>query len=197
MMNKSWLGISLVCLWGWSLSAQETLIYLNNPSFEGDIPQDATVPANWHTCKQGTTPDILPGPWGVYQEPAEGETFVGLITRLDGSWESIGQRTSAPLLPGECYSLSLDLAHAQNYSGYNNPVKLRVVGGSVKCARDQVLEVTDFIEHEAWKTYTLKFVPKKEINYIILEAFYQDSKFAYKGNILIDNIRPIKKCIRA
>ena len=196
-MKKSLLGIVILGLCGPLLVAQQHLIQIDNASFEGDEPQDATMPANWHSCRMGTTPDILPGPWGVYLEPSEGETFIGLITRMDGSWESIGQRTGEPLVPGECYSLVVDLAHAKNYSGYNNPLHLRVVGGQVKCARDQVLGQTEFIEHEEWKTYTIKFVPKKEINYIIIEAFYQEGKFSYKGNILIDNIRPIKKCVRA
>ncbi|MCB0682774.1 MAG: hypothetical protein KDC32_18010, partial [Saprospiraceae bacterium] len=47
-------------------------IPFQNPSFEGDEPQDATVPAGWFPCKEGTTPDILPGVWGVHTEPAEG-----------------------------------------------------------------------------------------------------------------------------
>lgn len=49
-------------------------IFLINPSFEGDEPQDATVPAGWHACKEGTTPDILSaGVWGVFTEPSEGK----------------------------------------------------------------------------------------------------------------------------
>lgn len=173
-------------------------VYLVNPSFEGDEPQDATVPAGWHFCKEGTTPDILPGVWGVYNEPADGETFVGLITRADGTWENIGQRLSAPLASRECYSISLDLAHSNVYAGYNKAVKLRIWGGKTKCAKDQLLAESGFINHSDWETYTFQFVPKAPLNYIILEAFYTEGRtFSHKGNILIDNVRPIKVCVRA
>ncbi|MBK7335108.1 MAG: carbohydrate binding domain-containing protein [Saprospirales bacterium] len=177
------------------LSAQT---YLINPSFEGDEPQDATVPAGWHACKEGTTPDILPGVWGVYQEASEGETYVGLITRSDGTWESIGQRLSTPLKAKECYSFSLDLCRAITYAGYNNPIKLRIWGGSEKCVKTQLLAESKFISHTDWETYTYQFVPKGTLHYIILEAFYTEGNtFSHQGNIMIDHIRPIKVCIRA
>lgn len=173
-------------------------IPFQNPSFEGDEPQDATVPAGWFPCEEGTTPDILPGVWGVHTEPAEGETFVGLITRMDGTWESIGQRTGEPLLARECYLIELDLAHSNTYAGYNKPIKLRIWGGRQKCGKDQLLGETDFIRHTDWETYKFQFFPKTTINYIILEAFYTEgSNFSYKGNVLIDNVRAIKRCERA
>ena len=76
--------------------SQEKTVWLNNASFEG-VPQDATTPSGWQECELGTTPDILPGFWNVYTEASDGETFIGLITRDDGSFESIGQRLSSPL----------------------------------------------------------------------------------------------------
>ena len=179
----------------WQATAQARFV---NPSFEGDEPQDAVVPAGWFPVKEGTTPDILPGIWGVHTEPAEGETFVGLITRSDGSWESIGQRLSATLNPKECYKISLDLAHSKEYAGYNKPLKIRIWGSQTRNGKDQLLVESDFIDHADWETYTYQFFPKKQINYIILQAFYTEgSSFNYKGNILIDNLQEIKKCVRA
>ena len=175
------------------LSAQ---IYLENASFEGD-PQDATVPVGWHPCEAGTTPDILPGPWGVYQEASDGSTFVGVITREDGSWESIGQRLRSALKAKECYTLKLDLAHSKTYSGYNQPLKVRIWGCQTKCSKDQLLAETQFITHSDWESYEFQFFAKKALNYILIEAYYADSNFSYRGNVLIDNIMPIKKCIRA
>jgi hypothetical protein len=175
-----------------TVSAQPTLL---NPSFEGD-PQDATVPVAWHPCALGTTPDILPGVWGVYTEASEGDTFVGLITRDDGSFESIGQRLISPLKQNECYQFSLDLAHSKTYSGYNKPIKLRIWGGNTKCDKGQLLLETDFVDHSAWKTYKLKFTAEEELRYLIFEAHFKDGLFSRRGNILIDNITKIKKCPR-
>jgi hypothetical protein len=173
-------------------------IHLVNPSFEGDEPQDATVPAGWHPCKPGTTPDVLPGVWGVFNEPSEGETFVGIITRADGSWESIGQRLPESVGPNECYAITVDLAHSKTYAGYNDPIKLRIWGGRIdKCEKFQLLAESPFVDHADWKTYSFQFVPKEPIHYIVLEAFYSDEHFSHQGNILIDNLRPIKVCIRA
>ena len=192
MRKLSWTGLLLAL--PVFIPAQ---IHLINPSFEGDEPQDAAVPAGWHACKPGTTPDILPGIWGVFTEPAEGDTYVGIITRADGSWESIGQRLPEPVLPRECYVLKIDLAHSKTYAGYNDPIKLRIWGGEAKCGKDQLLAESSFIEHTDWRTYSFQFVPEQPINYIILEAFYSDERFSHQGNILIDNLRPIKICIRA
>lgn len=171
-------------------------IYLLNASFEGE-PQDATVPSGWIPCQPGTTPDILPGVWGVYQEPAHGDTYMGLITRENSTWESVGQRLKSPLPSGQCLSMSLSLAHSNTYAGYNLPIKLRIWGGVERCARDQLLWESPLIEHRDWKTYRVDFVPQAPFQYIILEAYHKDGPFSYRGNILIDRLSAIKKCIRA
>ncbi len=176
--------------------AQAQLVYLTNASFEGE-PQDATVPVGWFPCEPGTTPDILPGPWGIHRESSDGDTFLGLITREDGSFESITQRFSTSLNPEDCYSFTIDLAHSNNYAGYNAPLKVRIWGGASKCGKDQLLLETDYIKNVDWKTFEVKFKPKKWLNYILIEAHYSDSPNSAKGNILMDNISPLKICPRA
>jgi len=173
-----------------------TSIRIDNASFEGE-PEDATVPVGWFPCAVGTTPDILPGPWGVYQEASEGDTYMGLITREDGSWESVGQRLAQPIQPKDCYSFSLDLAHSNTYADYTQNLKLRIWGGTTRCAKEQLLGETDFVTHRDWEQYDFMFVAKQQINYIIFEAFYKDSRFSHRGNILIDNASPLKSCDRA
>lgn len=186
------IGLLLQCFTT-TISAQ---IYLQNASFEGKA-QDATVPVGWHPCELGTTPDILPGPWNVYQESSAGETYVGLITRDDGSWESIGQRLRRPIKSNDCYSFSIDLAHSRTYSGYNRPIRLRVWGCQTRCSKDQLLLETDLIRNLDWETFEIEFYAKKTINYIVLEAYCEGTGPKCRGNILIDNITPLKQCIRA
>lgn len=178
------------------LLSQNKTIRLSNASFEGN-PQDATTPAGWHPCELGTTPDILPGFWNVYTEASEGETFIGLITRDDGSFESIGQRISVPLKKEECFNFSIDLARSKTYELYNQPIKLRVWAGNSKCDRSQLILETNRIEHSDWKTYQIRFTSKSEINYLIIEAYDKEGRYTKKGNILIDNISVIKTCVRA
>ena len=192
-MPKTYLSILFICF---SLNNYCQSIYLTNPSFEGD-PSPATVPVGWHACAPETTPDLLPETWGVITEPAEGETFLGLITRQDGSWESIGQRLSAPIEAKDCYAFTVDLAHSSTYSGYNQTLKLRVWLGTNRCEKTQLIFESPMIEHLDWKTYPIKFTSKQRSNYIILEAFYEEGYFSRKGSILIDNITPLKMCPRA
>ncbi len=176
------------------LSAQ---IQLDNPSFEGEL-EDATLPNGWLDCNAGTTPDILPGSWGVYNEPSDGESYMGLITRQDRTWESVGQRLSKPIKKGDCYSLSVDLAHSKTYTGYDQPVKLRIWGGQTRCNRGQLLWESEVIDHSDWETYEFFLQPKSTFNYIIIEAYFPNDKpVPHKGNILIDNLSEIEDCERA
>lgn len=176
--------------------AQNKDVYVTNTSFEGE-PDDATIPVGWFACAPATTPDILPGPWGVYQEATEGDTYVGLITRNDGTYESIGQRLSGKLEAKECYTFSMDLAYSNTYAGYNKPVKVRVWAGKTKCDKGQLIAETDFIKNRDWETHNFHFTSKKNYHYIIIEAYYKDGKFSHQGNVLIDNLSRIKWCNRA
>lgn len=171
-------------------------IILDNASFEGE-PQDATIPTGWQPCALGTTPDILPGFWGVKLEAFEGDSYLGLITRDDGTWESIGQRTSATIKSGDCYEFSLMLAHSKEYAGYNKAIKLRIWGGKTACSKDEIIGESPFINHTEWKKYLFKFSPDTDLNYIIFEAQHMDGiYFNYRGNILIDDCSPIQDCER-
>ncbi|HUR30505.1 MAG TPA: hypothetical protein VMZ69_03680 [Saprospiraceae bacterium] len=190
-MKKSFYSIAFTIVAIATLSGQN--IELSNSSFEGE-PRDATVPQGWMGCKEGTTPDILPGYWGVYNDPSDGDTYVGLITRANNTWESIGQRLPAQLEKGDCYSWSLDLAHSDTYSGYNGPLKLRVWISKLKCMKDQLIFESPLIEHLEWKSYQIKFTPDDDYRYILIEAFHSEEQFSYQGNILIDRLRPIKGC---
>jgi len=190
-MRTFLLLVVIICIF----SDAET-IYLDNASFEGE-PGDATVPVGWLPCESGTTPDILPGFWGVTLDPSEGDTYVGLITRGDGSWESICQRLPGTISPGTCYQFTVDLAHSQIYAGYNNPLQLRIWGGTTKCQKAQLLWESERIDSEEWETYPIQFTAQKSINYLLLEAFHKEGRFSYSGNILLDHLTPLKNCARA
>jgi len=181
----------IICVcFGSSTSAQITVI---NSSFE-DTPSDATIPQGWHACEERTTPDIFPGFWGVYTEPDEGETYVGIITRENSTFESFGQRLSAPVKKNECHEFYISLAHSDVYAGYNEAISLHIYLGDNKCDEDQLIFSSPIIKHTEWEVYKVKFKPKSEYQYIILKAFIKKGNFSHKGNILIDNMTSIKPC---
>ncbi|MBK9257266.1 MAG: hypothetical protein IPM42_17470 [Saprospiraceae bacterium] len=193
MVQKIILGFIVFTIISIQISGQ---IRVANPSFE-DKPSDATTPKGWMPCNEDTTPDILPGFWGVWNAPAEGNTFMGLITREDGTFESIGQRLNKAVEKDVCYQFSIELSFSEIYAGYNNPIKLRIWLGESKCAMEQLVFESPFIKHTDWQKYNIKFTPKSAYQYLYLEAYYKDGSVAHKGNILVDNISLIRFCNRA
>lgn len=178
-----------------SKSYSQSPILLQNPSFE-DVPSDATVPHGWLPCAERTTPDILPGFWGVYLEPEQGETYIGLITRENSTSESIGQRLPEVLAQGQCYEMSLFLAKSNNYTGYSRPVHLRIWLSESKCEKQHLIYDSGLVKNTEWELHKFEFSPNHPAQYIMIEAFISDENFSHKGNILIDQISPIFKCKR-
>lgn len=172
-------------------------ITLTNPSFE-EKPGVSNVPYGWVTCTPGSTPDILPGKWGVNKSPQQGMGYLGLITRENGSNESIGQKLKKPLDANSCYTFSVYLSRSESYSGYNLPLRLKIWGSKKFCGKEQLLVSTKGIKHTEWIKYDFQIYTKTRIHFIVLEACKAPGiTIPYRGNILIDNISEIKPCFKA
>lgn len=173
-------------------------VSLNNASFEG-FPHDAVCPDQWKACGDDSTPDILPGPWGVHQKPTHGNTFVGLITRENNSWEAICQKLEKPFKKNSCYKFSVDLSNSPAYAGFNQATVLRVWLGNDCCTKTKLIATSPLVDHYEWKTYEFMFSTEgNDYKYLFIEAYYrQPSLNYYKGNLLIDNFSIFKICDRA
>ena len=169
-------------------------IILKNPSFE-DETADATLPGEWWSCQRETTPDILPGSWGVYNMPADGSSYIGLITREDGSYESIGQRLDIPLNKKQCYQWNVSLAHSDTYAGYTSPIRFSIYLGDKKCDMRQLIFTSPVIEKKMWESFDFNFTPEFNAHYITILA--NDQGKQVNGNILIDGLGVIEECDRA
>lgn len=188
---------SLLLLFPFALSAQTPVARLTNPSFEGK-PKDAMVPNGWFVHHKGSTPDILPGPWGVQSEAADGDTYIGLITREDGSYEDVAQRLSNSLRSGECYTFSLKVAFSNTYAGYNKPLRLKIYLGRSKGDKSQLIGETGEVGHLDWKKVELKFNATGAYQYLLIEAHpAPGSRKYYRGNILVDDCSDVVPCQRA
>ena len=180
----------------WASYAQTDAIAFENPSFE-DEPRASASPAGWGSHTPGSTPDILPGAWGLQLKPAEGSTCIGLVTREDGSSENVAQNLPTVLKAGTCYTFSVRLAHLPKYVGYNQAVRLRVWGGGTN-QHSQLLAGSPLINHTDWREYKFEFIPDKDVRCITMEAYFGPGVlFYYKGNILIDQCSVIQRCDRA
>jgi len=180
------------------LSGQDALISLDNPSFE-DTPR-AGGPRQvgikgWFDCgsrefRGESPPDVhTENPddmiFGVTMAASEGDTYLGIVTRENETWESVSQKLSQPLEAGKCYTFSIDLACSDTYFNImqtgpydkkipdptakklkSKPAVLRIWGGISYCPRNQLLAESDPVTNTSKKPPHLrrkkKEKPKKE-----------------------------------
>lgn len=191
-------------LWAQAASTSGEIIDLYNPSFE-DMPRASQAPRGWLNCgwADESPPDTQPdATFKVYQIPSDGNSYLGLVTRDNDTWESVGQRLSSPLKGGKCYSFSIHLARSESYISrsqatgqtvnYNTPSQLRIWGGAGRCDRRELLAETKVINHFEWQEYVFKFSPSQTHTYLMLEATYKmPTLFPTNGNLLVDNASSI------
>ena len=181
-------------------------IYLRNPSFE-DMPRNSRPPTGWTDCgfPGETPPDVQPDPtleFRVVKPAQHQQTYIGMVTRDNDTWERVGQQLAEPLVAGQCYEFRVQLARSEFYvsrsrltqqqNNYVTPIKLRVRGGMAMCDMDAVLGESALVGNYDWQEYRMKLKPQQDYTYIALEAYYKTPiLFPYNGNILVDNASPL------
>ena len=180
------------------------VINLYNPSFE-DMPRNSKPPVGWSDCgfPGESPPDTQPdATFKVAKGAQDGDSYLGMVTRDNDTWESVAQRLSRPLRAGKCYRFSIFLARSESYYSvsqlteqevnYDTPSTLRIWGGAGKCDKRELLAETSVIAHTRWLEYNFKFEPRQTHTYLLLEATYQmPVLFPTNGNLLLDNASPI------
>lgn len=168
-----------------------------NPGLEA-LPSEVFRMAGWAIWGKGATPDIQPGRWGVSNKPAEGDSFIGLVTREDRSTEGIWQKLSKPIPAGQCHYLTVWLARHGDYSGHRLPLSLQVRGSQGTDGPIIDLAITPPITHKDWRLYTLEFTAPQALDRIVLEGSpVPGAVIAYRGNLLVDGLSGISPCLRA
>lgn len=202
------LALSTLLTAGTALTAQEEgTIFLRNPSFE-DMPRHSSAPVGWTNCGFPTEspPDVHPDPqmeFRVAKPAQDGNTYLGMVTRENDTYESVGQQLQTPFVAGQCYAFSIQLARSEVYlsrsrktnqpSNYVTPVKLRVFGGFSTCDRKQMLGESDLVSNYDWREYRFKLEPEMDYTHLVLEVYYQQPTLvSYNGNILLDNAQPLR-----
>lgn len=202
-----------------SLPSQNSIL-LANPSFEGN-PACCTVPEGWSACsseKFSFTPvDIQPGSYECQTSPAHGSTYLGLVARLDGSWEGVSQELPSPLQPGVCYQFTVSLAQSPRYASvaspddlkliynttqnivalidYTSPTVLQIWGGYSPCEPLVFLSETPVIDHHDWRSYRIVMGHREEqaLTHLLIQVFqapgYRCTPKA--GHILVDELSAI------
>ncbi|MCF8237190.1 MAG: hypothetical protein K9I85_03475 [Saprospiraceae bacterium] len=183
--------VSLVALFG----QRKGLI--SNSGFEASFSTTFSMP-DWRPWGNGSTPDIQPGQWSVDLRPIQGNTYLGLINREDGTREAVLQHLQTPLEAGKCYYFTIALARDADYAGFGLPLSLQVKGLSDVNRKGIALARSPLIDHQTWRIYTLEFTSDLPITDLILEAAPGPGVLMhYRGNLLVDALSGISACIRA
>lgn len=213
---RYFITLSFLLFFGQFVLAQNGVIHLTNPSFEGTPGEGGNgnqLPDGWYDCgfKGETPPDVHPkqgeGAFQVRTRPADGRTYIGLVVRENDTWEMVSQKLSQPMLHDTVYEFNISMCRSDLYMSpsrvsntpvnYATPAKLRIWGGNGYCDRKELLAESELIVNKDWMRYNFIFVPTENIKYLIFEAFYKTpTPFPYNGNVLIDDasdIVPSKK----
>lgn len=191
-----------------SLEGQEAdHIFLRNPSFE-DMPRNSAAPKGWTDCgfMGESPPDVHPDPQFEFHvsKPAQhGATYLGMVTRENETYESVGQQLTQPLSAEQCYVFSIQLARSEVYlsrsrktnqpSNYVTPIKLMIYGGYSTCDKRELLGQSALVRNYDWEEYRFRLRATAPYTHIVLVAYYkQPSMFPYNGNILLDNAQPLR-----
>jgi gliding motility-associated-like protein len=169
-----------------------------NPSFEGPLIQ-GHLPGPWHNiCALTSTPDIQPGFLNVTTPAYDGDSYVQLLCRTDGTNEGIYQTlapytlTGAPV-PGQVYYFQIWLA-AFNPEGYRfrTPARLQVwLSASTQqpCTQKYLAWQSPPITHAEWQPYLVLMTVPAGMAYDIIqfESVHPDRDYV-NGNVLLDGM---------
>ncbi len=200
---------TVFCAVAWmafSFAQNESIIFLQNPSFEG-IPEAGKLPEGWINCgfPNESPADIQPNPtFGVEQPPHQGYSYLGMVVRDNDTWESVGQPLHQPLKMDEHYIFQIALARSEQYLSfsrrssnadtkvnYATPTILRIWAGNEACQKMELLALSPPITHNYWQLYQFELHPKKDdYRFFILEAYYS-GQYPLIGNLLLDEASDI------
>jgi len=118
-MKKSIIKITLLLI---LFSCQKDLRefdYIFNSSFEKGWVEMGALPDSWRNCasRDYSSPDlhdVNSNHWGVKKQPIDGNNFVGLVTRSDGSAECMEQPLTSYLESGN-YCVEIIIGSAKEF----------------------------------------------------------------------------------
>ena len=173
------------------LKSQNLYPQFQNSSLEGASGINI-VPFGYTICNTGgpSSPDIQPGVWNVFLQPSHGMSYVGIICRGNGTWESFTTQLNTTLTNDDGYTFLIDLSTSDKYFGYNDSAAtLKIWGGNADCGKNELLWESKPINNiNYWRTDTV-FLKGRGHTHLTFEPGYT-TPMPYRGNVLIDNIRP-------
>jgi hypothetical protein len=204
-MKNVLLAVVLYCF-GCFQSLGQSVLPLENPSFEANKPEPGVIPEGWLDMGAfgESPPDIQPGIFDVVMKAQHGATFLGLVVRDNNTWEGIGQELGGYLEKDSTYRFSLYLGRSNAYrsisrmsgqeANFNNPTILKIWGVNTKTKQEELLAQSSAVSHSQWTLYSFLLKPTvADFDEIDLMAYYAPGFEQKNGNLLIDNCSDIVK----
>ena len=180
---------------------------LRNGSFERGVRGQYRMPSHWVNAgpAEQSPPDVhtnARGHFGVTQQAAAGEVFMGLVSRADYTFEMLGQRPTEKLRAGVTYRLTLSVCRSPQFASvtrrsnyqledFTTPIPFdvyvakRANGGAI-----ELISRSAPVDHTDWRTYTVEFTPTRDWKYLRIGAGLNGVHAkAVNGHILIDEVR--------
>lgn len=182
--------------------------YLDYDNFSGNISVAYTFNLpGWLDTGPATEnpPDVftaLSTEWQIQAEAHSGKYFVSLVTRPNGTVESITQELPKPLLPGK-YLFTIWVRQSSTFfspiddSGntlvsFTYPTKLRIGGRNSILQDHEILVESQSLNNLNWEQLILTLNPNKQYRYITVEAFFPNAIAPTAGHLLIDDCALIR-----
>lgn len=139
--------------------------------------------------------------FGVNKSAKHGGRFISMVTRIEGSYESISQKLDKDLIKNQTYLIGFYCALAERYyspyppnehsKSFVNAVKINVFLANSNFERDQLIYSSGSNDNFEWKEHVIEFIPDNNFQYIIFEVDFEEGSEPYRGHILLDNVSDI------
>jgi len=194
-------------------------LFVRNSSFEvqnNEVNFPEFDSKFWYDCgaeefPQETPPEIRnaeSGMWGFSSKATEGNNYILMVTRRNGSKESISQRLNTRLKKNSCYEFYLDLKTAESFwSGsrdhmgdvddlqlsYTDEACLHISLSNYLCNENQVIFESEPVENINWKSNKVLFKAEENFKFIKFSADQCGYNDIGNGNLLLDNINNFRE----
>jgi hypothetical protein len=188
-----------------AFAQNNNVINIENPSYEG-YPSPSATAEGWFFCgsERETPPDIQPGSFGVKNEAKDGNTYAGIVTRDNGTFESLKFNLSEPTKKEQCYEWTFFISQSKDYESISRktlrnvmfiyPVNIVIYGTKNKrnCEKLEVLVRYDSIYNvDKWTKLKVRFKTEKAYNSIVISVQSLDLSKPRNGHVLLDYFHPI------
>ena len=192
--------IYFILFFSFSFFAQAQLdtIYIMEPSFE-DV-SDENEAYYWTNCgdaKELIFPIFNNGDeqFDVTAKSFEGDYFIGLVVRENGTTEGLSQYLHEPLLAGKIYHFSVLLQAPEVFTyhttDFAHPIVFEVYGSSDACSLDELLAFTEPVTKQEWMQFDFTLEPTEDFNWLTLRVGFMDNQEPYNGSVLMDYVSDI------